>query len=71
MAIEAAERDQIEAHNSWDIAAKLVGRLPRNDRDADEMIQRGYEIAVKMSWEVVVENYFLPGLQRALDRHKT
>ena len=35
------------------------------------MIQRGYEIAVKMSWEVVVENYFLPGLQRALDRHKT
>jgi hypothetical protein len=71
LAIGAAERDQIEAHNSWDIAAKLVGRLPRNDRDADEMIQRGYEIAVKMSWEVVVENYFLPGLQRALDRHKT
>ena len=71
LAIGAVERDQIEAHNSWDIAAKLVERLPRNDHDADEMIHRGYEISVKMSWKVVVENYFLPGLQRSLGRHKT
>ena len=71
LAIGAAERDQIEVNNSWDIAEKLVERLPRDDRDVDEMIQRGYEIAVNMSWEVVVENYFLPGLQRALDRHST
>ena len=66
LAMGADERDQIEANNSRDIAANLAGRLPRNDRDVDEMIQRGYEIAVKMSWEVVVENYFLPGLRHAL-----
>ena len=71
LAIGETERDQIEVNNSWDIAEKLVERLPRDDRDVDEMIQRGYEIAVNMSWEVVVENYFLPGLQRALDRHST
>ena len=67
----AAEREQIEVNNSLDIAVKLADRLPRDDRDVDEMIRRGHEIAVKMSWEVVVENYFLPGLQRALDRHRT
>ena len=65
-AIGTEERNQIEAANSFDIAAKLLGRLPRNERDVDEMIERGYEIAKKMSWEVVVEDYFLPGLHRAL-----
>jgi hypothetical protein len=66
-AIGTEERNQIEAANSFDIAAKLLGRLPRNERDVDEMIARGYEIAQKMSWEVVVEDYFLPGLDRALN----
>ncbi len=61
-----AERHEIEAENSRDIAAKLLGRLPRKPRDVAEMIQEGYEIASRMSWEVVVDEYFLPGLQRAL-----
>ncbi len=68
LAIGTAERNRIEAENSWDIAAKLLGRLPRNTRDIEEMIERGYEIASKMSWEVVVSDYFLPGLQRALKK---
>lgn len=71
LTIGAAEREKIEAENSWEIAEKLVTRLPRDERETEEMIRRGYEIAVKMSWEVVVENYFLPGLRHALDRHKT
>lgn len=60
------ERNEIEAENSRDIAAKLLGRLPRKPRDVEDMIQSGYEIASQMSWEVVVKDYFLPGLQRAL-----
>ena len=60
------ERNEIEAENSRDIAAKLLGRLPRKPRDVEDMIQSGYEIASHMSWEVVVKDYFLPGLQRAL-----
>ena len=71
LAIGAAEREQIEAENGREIAEKLVTRLPCDERETEEMIRRGYEIADKMSWEVVVENYFLPGLRRALDRHKT
>ncbi len=66
LGIGAAERDRIEANNSRAIAAKLADSLPRDDREVDKMIQRGYEIAAKMSWEVVVEDYFLPGLRRAL-----
>ncbi|MCZ6680881.1 MAG: hypothetical protein O7E52_26940 [Candidatus Poribacteria bacterium] len=67
LAIGTDARNQIEAENSWDIAAKLLGRLPRNIGDVEEIIARGYEIASKMSWEVVVSDYFLPGLQRALE----
>lgn len=64
--IGLTERTQIEVENSRDIAAKLLGRLPRKPRDIEDMIKEGYEIASRMSWEVVVKDYFLPGLKQAL-----
>ncbi|MCG9127095.1 hypothetical protein JT359_05770 [Candidatus Poribacteria bacterium] len=64
--IGLTERTNIEVENSRDIAAKLLGRLPRKNRDIEEMIQQGYDIASRMSWEVVVKDYFLPGLKNAL-----
>ena len=64
--IGLTERNAIELENSRDIAAKLLGRLPRKPRDVEDMIREGYDIASRMSWEVVVKNYFLPGLNRAL-----
>ncbi len=64
--IGLVERTQIEVENSRDIAAKLLGRLPRKPRDVEDMIKEGYEIASRMSWEVVVKDYFLPGLEQAL-----
>lgn len=66
MNIGLTERTQIEVENSRDIAAKLLGRLPRKPRDVEDMIKEGYEIASRMSWEVVVKDYFLPGLKEAL-----
>ena len=66
MNIGLTERTQIEVENSRDIAAKLLGRLPRKPRDVEDMIKEGYEIASRMSWEVVVKDYFLPGLKQAL-----
>ena len=66
MNIGLSERTQIEVENSRDIAAKLLGRLPRKPRDVEEMIKDGYEIAARMSWEVVVKDYFLPGLKQTL-----
>ena len=64
--IGLAERNAIEMENSRDIAAKLLGRLPRKPRDVEDMLREGYDIASGMSWEVVVKDYFLPGLKRAL-----
>ena len=64
--IGLAERNAIELENSRDIAAKLLGRLPRKPRDVADMLREGYEIASRMSWEVVVKDYFLPGLEKAL-----
>ena len=64
--IGLAERNTIEMENSRDIAAKLLGRLPRKPRDVEDMLREGYDIASRMSWEVVVKDYFLPGLKRAL-----
>ena len=64
--IGLAERNAIEMENSRDIAAKLLGRLPRKPRDVEDMLREGYDIASRMSWEVVVKDYFLPGLKQAL-----
>lgn len=64
--IGLTERTAIELENSRDIAAKLLGRLPRKPRDVEDMLQEGYKIASRMSWEVVVKDYFLPGLKKAL-----
>lgn len=64
--IGLAERNAIETENSRDIAAKLLGRLPRKPRDVEDMLREGYDIASQMSWEVVVRDYFLPGLEKAL-----
>ena len=64
--IGLAERSAIEMENSRDIAAKLLGRLPRKPRDVEDMLREGYDIASQMSWEVVVKDYFLPGLKKAL-----
>lgn len=64
--IGLTERTNIEVENSRDIAAKLLGRLPRKPRDIEEMIKDGYDIASRMSWDVVVKDYFLPGLKQAL-----
>jgi hypothetical protein len=62
------ERDRIEAMNSTDIAAKLLWRLPRKPRDVEDLLVEGYKVAFRMSWEVVVLEYFLPGLRRAEKR---
>jgi glycosyltransferase involved in cell wall biosynthesis len=60
-----AERDSIETRNSEQVASELFKRLPKNEAETEAMIRRGYEVARKMSWEVVVSEYLLPGLERA------
>jgi hypothetical protein len=60
-----AERDAIERRNSATVAEELYERLPKSDAEAVAMLTRGQEIARGMSWDVVSEEYFLPGLASA------
>lgn len=63
LSIGQPQRDEIEASNSWTVAAKLIGNLPHSKEEMAEMIERGYEVGQKMSWEVVAEEYFWQSLK--------
>lgn len=56
-------RDEIEAGVSEKIAAQICSRLPQNDADLESMINTGYELAKKMSWDVVVQHYLMGSLK--------
>lgn len=60
-----AERDSIERAESARLARELMDRLPRSEAESEALAQSGYEIARRMSWEVVARDYLLPSLSRA------
>jgi len=64
--IDRAYRDKIEHKISEKIALEICARLPKNDEDANRMLQSGYEMAKHMGWEAVVENYVLKSLRKAI-----
>ena len=45
------------------VAEKVLAALPKNQAQAENMIETGYSLAKRMSWDVVVRNYLLPSLQ--------
>ena len=61
-----ADCDQIEAAEGKRLAATIIPLLPRDDATMQERIQVGHALADKMSWEHVVEDYFLPSLARTV-----
>lgn len=63
--IDSAVRDGIEARQSWEVAQKIADRLPRTDEDRERLLVEGSRVARGMSWDVVIEDYFLPALMRA------
>ncbi len=63
--LSIAERDPIESAEALRLAKIIIDKLPRTDKDLKRRMKSGYELAQKMSWERVVEDYFLPSLDRA------
>jgi len=61
-------RSQIEDYVSEKAARQVIERLAKSESEMEPMMQAGYSLAEKMSWDVVVENYVLPSLQKA--QHK-
>ena len=63
-----AQRDLIEAAEGRRLAGLLAELLPRDDQTMLRRIQSGYKLAEKMSWEHVVNDYFLPSLAKTISR---
>jgi hypothetical protein len=65
LAIGQKERDAIEDEVAARVARELVDRLPRTPAQFEQFIQRGHDLAAKMSWDAVCREYIVPGIQRA------
>ena len=65
LAIDQGVRDWVETNSSRSAAQTIHERLPRTDAGRAQMIASGATAAARMSWEVVVQDYFLPALKYA------
>jgi len=63
--IDRQVRTRIEASVSEKVAMQICSRLPMTEFEVAEMVETGYKLAEKMSWEVVVNNYLLRTLNGA------
>ena len=69
--IDRSVRDRIEASESKEVAKQIIQRLTKSKSKIKDMIQAGYSLAQNMSWDVVVKKYFLPSLQKTLQKQST
>jgi len=65
LAIGQPQRDELENTVAAMVAKDLIDRLPREPKEFEQFIERGYDLAKHMSWEVVAREYVVPGIQRA------
>ena len=63
--IDGGVRDWLEATNSYTTARTIFDRLPKDDAAMQTLLESGRSVAQRMSWEVVAQEYLLPGLERA------
>jgi len=66
--IGRSERDEIEHSISGKVAGQICSRLPRNETEIATMIRTGYDLAKQMSWDIVVKNYLLVTLAKAVSK---
>jgi hypothetical protein len=66
LSLSMPDRDRVEAAEARRLAAIIVDRLPRDPDTLQRRMRNGGELSGHMSWERVVEDYFLPSLGRAV-----
>jgi len=64
--ITIAQRDELEAAEAKRIADELLGRLDAGEAASRDRLERGYELASRMSWDRVVADRFMPALDSAV-----
>jgi hypothetical protein len=63
LSIGPRERDAVEEKEAERVAGEVLQRLPCDRKHHEALIESGYELASKMSWEVVVRDYLLPVIE--------
>ena len=71
LAIDRAKREVIEEQVAARVAVEILKRLPSSQDELAKLIESGYELASKMSWDQVVSRYVLPALDRACRRDQS
>ena len=64
LAIDQTRRDEVESRSASDAARRIFERLPSGRDEVMERVRVGAALAQSMSWDTVVDSYFLPGLMR-------
>lgn len=69
--ILAEQREQVEQRVARQAAEWILTNLPKTPQQAATLLERGHEIASKMSWDVIARDYVLPAIDRALKKERT
>ena len=57
----------IESEENLRLSKQIFDRLPRDEAVMKSRIASGYALAAKMSWESVMNEYFMPSLNRVAE----
>jgi len=68
--MDREQRDRIETVVAGKVAEEILQRLPRDEAAHAELRRQGFELASRMSWEVVCRDYLLPAIERASRKHR-
>jgi hypothetical protein len=64
LGIDQGVREWLEGNNSAAAAQTIFARLPKDHDQLQTLLDQGQALARLMSWEVVVDDYLLPGLRK-------
>ncbi len=67
--MSSRQRAEVEEAESARVAEELLRKLPQNDADRERLMKAGYDLAQHMSWNAVAENFVLPAMIHADEKH--
>jgi len=70
LAIDRAFRDRIEQRVAAQAAQELFGRLARDDRQREQLLGSGYQLAAQMDWNQLCQRHFVPALECAYRKYR-
>lgn len=68
LALDRDQRTQHERKVAEQIARYIIETLPQTDAQTEELLRTGYEVASRMSWNVVAGRYILPAIDALCSR---